>query len=82
MTPHCLCKCGLKPDTSSQLCLESGYGEQADEAFWHYRSRDPTALTERFLHQHVSRNQSRTAQTPKNMLVNKVTQMAAGGSVT
>uniref|UniRef100_A0A674DPR1 Sodium-dependent phosphate transport protein 2A n=1 Tax=Salmo trutta TaxID=8032 RepID=A0A674DPR1_SALTR len=34
---------------------------QTDGAFWHYTARDPTAFTERFVHQNVSRNPSRTA---------------------
>lgn len=73
---------GLKPDASSQFYLESGKRRAGRWGFWHYKSRDPTALTERFVHQNDSRIQARTAQTPKNMLVNRVTLMAAGGSVT
>ena len=53
---------GVKPDTSWQLHWQSGGGEQADEAFWHYKALDPTTFTGSFVQQNVSWNHSRTAQ--------------------
>lgn len=45
-----------------QLRQQSGSEERTDGAFWHYKALDPTTFTERFVHQNVSLNQSRTAQ--------------------
>lgn len=46
---------GLEPDILMQLRSESGSGEQTNGIFWHNKARDTTTLTQRFVHQNVSR---------------------------
>ena len=45
-------------------------GEQTDEAFWHYKARDPTRFPEHFVHQNVNWNRYRTTQSSPYRVVN------------